>query len=81
MMASYAADAEARMRQELGLLTDRLQALEASAASKMAALEVQLAAETQPQRQQAIIRAQRLVQVRVWRLAKGCPGLGLGALP
>ncbi|GLC67393.1 hypothetical protein PLESTF_000551400 [Pleodorina starrii] len=64
VMASYAADAENRMRQEVALLQDRLQDINRRAATKMDQLESELAAEAQPQKRQALIRAQRLLQVQ-----------------
>ncbi|KAG2491840.1 hypothetical protein HYH03_009796 [Edaphochlamys debaryana] len=64
MMAAYAADAENRMRLEVGVLSDRLNALNAAASAKMKQLDDELMVETQPQRRHALIRTQRLVQVQ-----------------
>lgn len=62
-MALYVADAEQRMRQEVALLQDRLQDINRRAASKMDQMESELTTERVPQKRQALIRAQRLLQV------------------
>ncbi|EFJ46101.1 hypothetical protein VOLCADRAFT_105672 [Volvox carteri f. nagariensis] len=64
VMTSYAADAERRMRQEVALLQDRLKDMNRRADAKMDQLEAELSTERQPQKRQALIRAQRLLQVQ-----------------
>lgn len=64
MMQTYTADAEAQMLAEVTRLQERLAAITAAADTKMVQLEDELGEVKDPQRRQAIIRLQRLVQVR-----------------
>jgi hypothetical protein len=73
-LQQFAADSEERMQRELARLQDSLQALSRAARTKLDSLEAQLKAEALPERRQALMRTQRMVELQYESDSLACQG-------